>query len=224
MNNYYADQLNSQSLFRVYDTGIPRIAQYLRAEIDYVKRGLTGSESVLELGAGYGRIVKELAPCCQSILGIDLSQQSVKLGREYLKNSPNASLMAMDVHQMEFDQDFDVILCLQNGLSAMGANASLIRRILGLLAPSGRAYFSSYSAGFWEWRLKWFEEQAAKGLLGPIDYTQTKDGVIVCEDGFRAVTHSPDALREIGESAGYPYTVEEVDGSSVFLVIAKEGA
>ena len=62
MNNYYADKLNAQSLFQVYDTAIPRIKQYLDAEIDFVRQNLTGSEDVLELAAGYGRIVKELAP------------------------------------------------------------------------------------------------------------------------------------------------------------------
>ena len=38
MNNYYADKLNAQSLFQVYDTAIPRIKQYLDAEIDFVRQ------------------------------------------------------------------------------------------------------------------------------------------------------------------------------------------
>ncbi len=45
-------------------------------------------------------------------------------------------------------------------------------------------YFSSYSTKFWDFRLKWFEEQASKGLLGgKNDYTKTKNGVIVCNGG-----------------------------------------
>ena len=60
MGNYYAESLNSQKLFQVYDTALPRIRQYLAAEIDYVRQRLTGRERVLELGAGYGRIVREL--------------------------------------------------------------------------------------------------------------------------------------------------------------------
>ncbi|MPM25085.1 hypothetical protein SDC9_71575 [bioreactor metagenome] len=77
MDNYYAEKLNSQMLFKVYETQIPRVRQYLKAEIDFVKKNLLNTQSVLELGAGYGRIIKELAPCCRSIVGIDISTESV---------------------------------------------------------------------------------------------------------------------------------------------------
>lgn len=45
----------------------------------------------------------------------------MEFGKEYLKDTPNAQLLVMDVHNLQFqDQElFDVILCLQNGLSAM---------------------------------------------------------------------------------------------------------
>ncbi|WP_269478142.1 class I SAM-dependent methyltransferase [Hominibacterium faecale] len=221
MSSYYADKLNALSLFQVYASDIPRVRQYLEAEIDFVRKNLRGDEAVLELAAGYGRIMKELAPHCKSIVGMDISEENVALSKEYLKDYPNASMVVMDVHAMDFDQVFDVILCLQNGLSAMGADSAVIDKTLSLLAPGGSAYFSSYSAKFWEWRLKWFEEQAEKGLLGEIDYDKTKDGVIICKDGFRATTHSPEALDEIGKNSGLSYKVMEIDESSVFLIISK---
>jgi len=43
--------------------------------------------------------------------------------------------------------------------------------------------FSTYAAEFWSERLRWFELQAAAGLVGEIDYEKTKDGVVVCKDG-----------------------------------------
>lgn len=221
MNNYYAEKLGAQKLFQAYETQIPRVKQYLQAEIDFVKKNLSETQSVLELGAGYGRIVRELAPHCNSIVGMDISENSIALGREYLKDYMNASMVVMDVHQMEFPKLFDVILCLQNGLSAMRADSTVIHRVLETLAPGGTAYFSSYSEKFWHFRLEWFEEQASKGLLGKIDYAKTQNGVIVCQDGFRAMTHSPEDLQRIGEESGYPYHVQEVDESSVFLIICK---
>lgn len=221
MSNYYAEKLNSQKLFQVYETQIPRVKQYLQAEIDFVRENLSKTQSVLELGAGYGRIVRELAPHCGSIVGMDISEESVELGGEYLKDYPNASMVAMDVREMEFPKPFDVILCLQNGLSAMRADSTVICKILETLAPGGTAYFSSYSAKFWDFRLEWFEEQASKGLLGEIDYAKTQNGVIICKDGFRAMTHSPEDFQKIGEESGYPYQLQEVDESSVFLIIHK---
>ena len=175
----------------------------------------------MELGAGYGRIVRQLAPFCGSIVGMDISAESVELGREYLKDYPNARMVAMDVHKMDFPKPFDVVLCLQNGLSAMRADSTVINNILEVLAPGGTAYFSSYSSNFWDFRVKWFEEQASKGLLGELDYDKTQNGVIICKDGFKAMTHSPEDFQKIGESSGYPYNVQEVDGSSLFLIIHK---
>ena len=221
MDNYYAESLNSQKLFQVYDTAIPRIKQYFEAEIDYVRQRLDGHERVLELGAGYGRIVRELAASCACIVGMDISADSVRLGKEYLKDFPNADMVAMDVHAMDFPQPFDVILCLQNGLSAMRADLATIQKILALLAPGGTAFFSTYSAKFWEHRIAWFQEQAGKGLLGELDMDKTRDGVIICKDGFRATTQTPEEFEAIGRASGLPYEVAEVDESSLFLVLHK---
>ena len=221
LSNYYADKLNSQKLFKVYDTSIPRVRQYLAAEIGFVRDSLKGSERVLELGAGYGRIVRELAPYCGSIVGIDISSENVGLAEEYVRACPNTKMEVMDVHKLSFDSPFDVVLCLQNGLSSMRADSRVIEDILRCTADRGAAYFSTYSSKFWEQRLLWFYEQAEKGLLGEIDTEQTKDGVIVCKDGFKARTHSEDELRSIGNELGYPYEIKEVDESSLFLIVHK---
>jgi len=221
-SNYYDDKLNSQKLFEVYETNIPRIQQYLDAEIDYVKAALDKTETVLELGAGYGRIVRELAPYCASITGIDISEDSVALGNIYLKDKPNASMKKMNIHDLTIEHAYDVVLCLQNGLSAMKATSDTIQNIINLTSFGGRVYFSSYSEKFWEYRLQWFQEQSNKGLLGEIDMDKTKDGVIICKDGFKAITHSLEAFQKIGESLGYPFRIEEVDESSLFLVVSKK--
>jgi 2-polyprenyl-6-hydroxyphenyl methylase/3-demethylubiquinone-9 3-methyltransferase len=222
-NNYYAQKLNSQNLFKVYETKIPRVKQYLDAEISFVRDKLTGSERVLELGAGYGRILKELAGNCKSIIGIDISDENVSLGKEYLKDISNTEIMTMDVHNLKFEGKFDVVLCLQNGLSAMKVTSpDSIRKILGVMVNGGKAYFSTYSEKFWEHRLEWFKEQAEKGLLGELDLDKTKDGIIICKDGFKAITHSPKDLEMIGHLSGYEYQIKEVDESSIFLIIHKK--
>lgn len=221
-NNYYAKKLNSQKLVQVYDTQIPRVKQYLEAEVSFVKENLLGSEKVLELGAGYGRIVKKLASHCKSIVGIDISDESVSLGKEYLKEDLNAEIVTMDANNLTFKEKFDVILCLQNGLSAMKANSpDFIERILESVVTGGKVYFSTYSENFWDHRLLWFKEQAEKGLLGDIDLDKTKDGVIVCKDGFKAITHTKKDLNLIGRWSGYEYRIQEIDQSSVFLIIHK---
>lgn len=220
--NYYAQSLNARKLFDVYQTKHERIKQYLDAEIDFVKNNLIGTEQVLELGAGYGRFVKELAPHCREITGIDISEDNVMFGKEYLQNIKNANLIAMNAQNIKFDCLFDAVLCLQNGLSAMRIEPiSYIKKLVNIVKQGGRIFISTYSPKFWEQRLLWFREQAEKGLLGEIDMEKTKSGVIICKDGFRATTHSSEELNAIGEASGFDYEVTEVDDSSIFLVINK---
>lgn len=220
--NYYDQSLNAQKLYRVYQSKYPRVLQYLEAEISYVRNHLQGSERILELGAGYGRIMKELAPFCKSIVGIDISEDNVKFGREYLKEVGNAELIVMDAHRLRFEDTFDMVLCLQNGLSAMEIEPmGYIQEIVQLLSAGGKAFLSSYSPDFWEYRVAWFQEQAEKGLLGELDLEKTKDGVIICKDGFCSTTYSAKEMEMIGRASGYKYQVMEVDKSSVFLVVEK---
>jgi len=223
MQNYYAGKLNAAKLFQVYETGIERVWQYLEAEIDFVRKDLQGHERILELGAGYGRIMKKLAPFAASIVGIDISEDSIAFGKAYLEDTPNCSLVAMDAHTLDYRNEFDIVICLQNGLSAMkGDPLDLVRRAMAALVPGGRAYFSSYSPRFWEARLAWFQEQASRGLLGEIDRGKTKDGKIVCKDGFTATTFSAGDLAELGDKVGCACRIEEVDESSLFAILEKE--
>jgi 2-polyprenyl-6-hydroxyphenyl methylase/3-demethylubiquinone-9 3-methyltransferase len=120
-------------------------------------------------------------------------------------------------------ETFDVVLCLQNCLSVLkGKPLEVVKNSMKALLAGGKAYFSTYSAKFWQHRLAWFREQISKGLLGELDEEQTKDGVIVCKDGFRAVTFTEDDFASLGAASGFRYEIEKVDESSIFLIITKE--
>ena len=222
-DNYYAKSLNAQRLWRVYDTAIPRISRYLEQEIAFVRDRLKKTDVVLELAAGYGRIMKELAPYVKSITGIEISGDNVCFGEEYLKNIPNIAFLTMDAHDIDYDNRFDAVLCLQNGLSAVRAEVPEVfaAKVIKALKKGGKAYFSTYHPNFWEQRVAWFQEQAGKGLIGELDMEKTENGVIICKDGFRATTHSIDDLEKIGLSTNCRWQIFEVDDSSIFLVIEK---
>ena len=144
--NYYEESLNSFRLVEVYNTKIKRIKQYLKNEIEYVRSKTKRDDELLEIGAGYGRILKELAPYVKSLSGIDISQETIEYGRSYLKGLNNVSLELMDAYSMNYQERFDLILCLQNGLSAIKGNPMLlVERALQATKAGGRVLFSTYS-------------------------------------------------------------------------------
>ncbi len=225
---YYTDHLSAERLRRCYALAPPRVRQYLEAELQHVLTRIAPTDTVLELGCGYGRVLARLASRARAVVGIDTSPGSLALGRDLLRNCTNCTLLQMDAAALAFaDASFDVVVCIQNGISAFHreprrllAEALRVTRTGRTGARPGRVLFSSYAAAFWPDRLDWFQRQAAAGLLGEIDVAATGDGVIVCKDGFRATTVGPAEFARLAAELGQPWTLTEVDQSSLFCEIA----
>lgn len=179
--------------------------------------------TVLDLGCGYGRIIPELATKAATVIGIDLSYGSLDFGRQMLSNTPNHRLVCMDAVSLGFkDQSFDVVVCIQNGISAFHVDKTLlISESVRVTKTGGIVLFSTYSDRFWDDRLEWFEIQAEEGLLGEIDYERTGNGVIVCKDGFTATTITVDQFRSLVSGMEAAISIIEVDGSSLFCEITR---
>lgn len=118
-------------------------------------------DHVLELGCGYGRVLKRLIGKAERIAGIDTSSKSLQYAMEYVDESDACEFYQMDATALEFeDQEFDVVFCIQNGISAFGVDQrQLLKEAVRVTRHGGIALFSSYSAKIWEARLEWFEEQ-----------------------------------------------------------------
>lgn len=221
MIDYYSDKLSAERLVRVYEIATRRVRRYLKAEIDHVIKKIRPGDMVLELGCGYGRILPRLAEKCKTIIGIDTSFASLRLGREKLKRISNCHLLNMDATRLAFaDSLFDVVVCIQNGISAFHVNPTdLIRESLRVAGSGGIVLFSSYSDKFWNARLEWFRLQSEAGLLGEINPEKTGNGVIVCRDGFTATTVGPEEFLSFVEGIDADTRIVEVDRSSLFCEI-----
>jgi len=135
--------------------------------------------------------------------------------------APSCHLFEMDAIELGFrDRQFDLVVCIQNGISAFKVDQrQLIEEAMRVTRSGKRVLFSSYSERFWEDRLDWFRIQSEYGLIGEIDEDATGDGVIVCKDGFRASTVGPDDFISLTADFGIVPEITEVDGSSIFCEI-----
>ena len=220
---YYTDKLSADRLRRCYEIAPPRIEQYLQAEIRHVLSRIEPGDAVLELGCGYGRVLREIAPKAGRTVGIDTSLESLRLAGIYLGGRSNLGLICTDAAALGFCSDvFDVVVCVQNGVSAFGVDGrKLITESLRVTRPGGTILFSSYSDEFWQHRLEWFRLQADEGLLGNIDEQMTGDGVIAGRDGFRATTVGEGGFRELTRGLGAVVRIIEVDSSSLFCELTR---
>lgn len=223
---YYGAHLSGERLQRCYEIAPERVLQYLEAESLHAAAILRPTDEVLELGCGYGRIARRLAPAARRVVGIDTAPKSLELGRRLAQAGDRCEFLCMDALDLRFPEcSFDAVLCLQNGICAFGVDqARLLEEALRVTRHGGKVVLSTYSDKFWPDRLAWFEAQAAEGLVGPIDRFASKDGVIVCEDGFRAGRLTPDGFRALCLRVGAVADIREVDESSVFCEIIKPSA
>jgi 2-polyprenyl-6-hydroxyphenyl methylase/3-demethylubiquinone-9 3-methyltransferase len=224
MNYYYAQRLSAKRLERCYNIAPERVKQYLKAEIDFVCERIKKTDSVLELGCGYGRIFPELMNNVKRIVGIDNSYLNIEYGKQIFGGNKKIQFLQMDAGELGFqNKSFNTVLCIQNGLSAFKVEMQkLIKGAIRITKPGGQAFFSTYSEKFWQHRLEWFKIQSEQGIIGEIDYDQTGDGVIVCKDGFKAVTISRDDFTRLTMNLNLKSEIIEVDNSSLFCVVTAE--
>jgi len=221
MNDYYSKQLSSNTLKRCYDIAPPRVQQYLNAEMSHVLKHVSESDTVLELGCGYGRVLKKILPFSSDVIGIDTSKDSLRLASEYTESNPKCFLIQASAEKLPFpDNSIDKVVCIQNGVSAFKIDPQqLILESMRVTKGGGVCMYSSYSPKFWTHRLDWFQLQADAGLIGEIDQDQTKDGVIYCKDGFKATTFTSDNFKDLISMMDIEATIVEVDTSSIFCKI-----
>ena len=74
MQNYYVENLAAERLRTCYDLAPPRVRPYLEAEIDFVLQRTSSSMIVLELGCGYGRVLRRFIPQVRVTVGVDISK------------------------------------------------------------------------------------------------------------------------------------------------------
>jgi ubiquinone/menaquinone biosynthesis C-methylase UbiE len=221
--SYYSRLLSAERLKQCYDTASPRIRQYLEKEVNFVIRHLTPVDIVLDVGCGYGRIIPQLAQYAKFVMGIDVSRETVRFGKEFIKKVPNGLMLEMNAKEMSFtDNFFDVTLCIQNGLSAFHVDpAAIIQECVRVTKKNGRIFLSTYAPGFWEERLNWFKQQSAAGLIGEIDSEKTQPEKIICKDGFSSTTVTRNDFIRWAAHFNLSYEIEEVDESSLFCILKK---
>lgn len=221
MANYYSQKLSAERLQKCYEIAPPRVKQYLEAEIEFVLAKISPTDSVLELGCGYGRVLQKLIKNAKTVVGIDTSLESLHLAQKYL-NCPNSChLFAMNAINPGFrNRIFDIVICIQNGISAFNIDQKeLINEAIRVTRSGGTVLFSSYSDRFWNDRLEWFRIQAEHGLIGEIDEQATKNGIIVCKDGFRTTTIGREDFISLTTGLRITPIITEVDCSSIFCEI-----
>jgi ubiquinone/menaquinone biosynthesis C-methylase UbiE len=224
MGDYYSEKLNSRNLQKCYELAPERIKRFLKAEINFVLSRIYPTDKVLDLGCGYGRVAIKLIRKARQVVGIDISKENIQYAYELYGMEKGLQFYEMNAANLTFpDNSFNITICIQNGISAFKVDPLLlIREALRVTKKGGILLFSSYSGKFWNDRLNWFSIQAKYGLIGEIDFKRTKNGLIVCKDGFTATTFSEQDFLDLASIFKVDTSIYEIDNSSLFCEMRKK--
>ncbi len=106
---------------------------------------LGGNETVLDLGCGNGLTTVELAEMVPDgkVVGVDSSPSMIEVAKSH--KTENMELMLLDVGEMDFDGEFDVVFS-NAALHWILDHEKLLRNIYNALKPNGfmRVQFAGY--------------------------------------------------------------------------------
>lgn len=152
------------------------------------KLQLNGSERILDVGCGDGKITAEISSCLAngSVLGIDSSNVMIQRARNAFPpgEHPNLSFQVLDFRDIDFVNEFDVVFS-NAALHWVKDQLSVLKRISASLKPHGRLILQQGGKGAEEvfreadqltieepWKPYFMGFALPFGFYGPEEYTE----------------------------------------------------
>jgi trans-aconitate methyltransferase len=114
--------------------------QEVLAEQEIGRLKLGGSERVLDVGCGDGKVTAEIAPLVPhgSVLGVDPSHNMIDFAAAHFGAVPNLRFEVADVRNLPYRDEFDLVVSF-NALHWVNEQEKALRCIRAALEPGGRA-------------------------------------------------------------------------------------
>ncbi len=107
--------------------------------VSFVDRHVTKKSRVLDVGCGVGAISLHMANNGTSVVGVDISENAISAAREDAERFglDNATFLAGNATDLEFDEEFDVVVCF-DVLEHIEDDHLLLRNFNRFLRPDGK--------------------------------------------------------------------------------------
>jgi ubiquinone/menaquinone biosynthesis C-methylase UbiE len=139
-----------QAYWRAVCTPLPRLKETFEAELDFLKAVAGGDYSVLDVGCGIARPLKDLAPFVKTAVGIDNDPRMLDEAKRRAGSMPNLSLVRCDALDLCFpDSSVDFAYSSLNTIGAIDKKdrQRFVGEMCRVLRPGGKAINITWQPG-----------------------------------------------------------------------------
>lgn len=194
----------------------PEFKTWMEKDVLEIKKFLKKDYVVLDVGVGFGREIKGLAPFCKKIIGIDNDPKEVENAKLNTKDTKNVEFFVEDAKKTHFPNEyFDIILCLGNTLGNVGDDKEeILCEMRRLLKKDGKILISVYSKGNTRKRIEAYEKIGLK-----IKYVDKEK--VIFEEGLISEEFSKDELKELFNRVGLKAKFKDINSIAVLCIVEK---
>lgn len=114
---------------------------------DFFGKVVEPDSDMLEIGCGYGRLLKVLCEHTRRLVGIDFSRTMIDKARQNLVDKANVEIYLMDADKLQFpDEAFDNVVCLAQTFGNMpGIEINVLREMKRVTKKGGKVIINVFS-------------------------------------------------------------------------------
>ena len=147
INNAFYEELGDQWLTAT-DHPIALLRAENRLRNPWIASKLPSSCKILDMGCGAGFLTRELSNLGHQVVGVDLSEESLKIAR---KLDPKTTYLRADVTAVPFEsKSFDAVSAMDL-LEHVENPTAVIQEASRLLKPGGLFFFHTFNRTFLSW-------------------------------------------------------------------------
>lgn len=196
----------------------PEYQKYIREETATLREKFADSKRVLEAGVGTGRLIPEIAPVVDELIGIDTAKLMLQQAASQCEKFQNAKVQEgtlEDLSKVFPANHFDNSLCVWNTLGNVSDELLVLRELA--YVTRGSIFITVFLKGTNESRKNLY-----KTLGVEISHIDEENGVFFTQSGLRSKSYSAQDIQRLAEQADLEVTETKVLGGVILYAELKK--
>jgi ubiquinone/menaquinone biosynthesis C-methylase UbiE len=128
----------------------------------FLQETITRNASVLEVGCGDGRSIKDIIEITQNITGVDHDEDAVQHARDNFREYRNVKILLADAVKLPFkNKSFDFVMCMTTFANFAYKKYKALKEMRRVVKDKGKIIISVFSEDALEERMKIYKSLGA---------------------------------------------------------------